>query len=95
MNAAAPIKLDIDWRAKDKREEARRGYVDSNNTCYLCGRKAGSHWLAVDLRVCEAVTVAHAKEDDDTAFFPIGATCRKGIPKTHIITRAKLFKEEA
>ncbi len=95
--SASPVALTIDHAAKERREDARyrKGqYANENTTCFCCGRKAGSHWVAIDLRNDSAVNVEYAQSDEfDSAFFPVGPTCRKafGIPKTHVITRAKLF----
>ena len=92
-----PITLAIDYAAKDAREEARyaRGeYADINNTCFCCGRKAGAHWVAIDLRTTEAVPAEAAKtNEDDVAFFPIGRVCRKrfALPKSHVLTRQALW----
>lgn len=102
MNAATEttirIALDIDHAAKDAREDTRanRGqYVDFSNTCFCCGRKAGSHWVAIDLRDSTAVDVAFAEAEGgmDTAFFPVGSTCRRAlsIPKACILSRRDLF----
>lgn len=97
--AAANIALAIDYDAKDERENRRwrRGdYPSTADTCFCCGRKAGAHWVAIDMRDTTAVTVEFADQEGgtDTAFFPIGPTCRKAmaIPKTHIITQKKLYR---
>lgn len=94
---AAPIKVTVDHKAKDAREEkrwAKGDYPCEANTCYLCGRKAGTHWMALDLTNGTAVAIDYAMgEEDDTAFFPVGTTCKKGLPKTHLTTRKKLFPE--
>lgn len=92
-----PIALIIDPR-KDEREDARhsRGdYPSTETTCFCCGRKAGSHWVAIDMRTTSAVSNAWARaNDDDAAWFPIGPVCRKaiGIPRTHVMTRRALFR---
>ena len=85
---------------KENRVEARysRGQYPSNeNTCFCCGRKAGSHWVAIDLTDMTTVPVEVAQSDEnDTAFFPVGPTCRKtfGIPRDHIITRLRLWGKQ-
>ena len=94
---AQPITLAIDHTAKDAREERRysRGnYVESTNTCFCCGRKAGAHWVAIDLRTTVAVSTEYAKANaDDVAYFPVGPVCRKqfAIPKSHVLTRRALW----
>ena len=94
---AQPIALAIDFAAKDAREDKRyeRGqYVDTTNTCYCCGRKAGAHWVAIDLRTTVAVSTEYAKtNEDDVAYFPVGNVCRKrfALPKSHVLTRKALW----
>lgn len=95
-HAANPITLVMDPQ-KDARESDRwrKGqYPSTEDTCFCCGRKATSHFVAIDMRTTKAVSVAYAMDDEDnTAFFPMGTTCRRtmNIPTSHVITRKALF----
>lgn len=101
MTDPTAIKLSIDWPAKNKRENDRyeRGqYADESTTCYCCGRKAGSHWVAIDMRSTSAVSNEYAQKNDaDVAYFPIGPVCRKAneLPNSHVLSRRKLWGVKA
>ena len=71
------------------------------NTCVFCGRKAGSHWVALDTngnvadyKVMDAAMIA-ADTDDPQAvnfmgYYPAGSTCRKVLPKGWARTKKSL-----